>query len=109
VRPAASYFGAAERDGLLLLPGLVPRVLERVQRVQSRARAGAQRSGLCAPTDREDSSVSDRRLQRVRRVNAKRPRDLEVHVYPIPANDRTEAVLDYISLLLDEIGTVGKG
>lgn len=50
-----------------------------------------------------------KRLERVRRVNAKRPAAPRLELYPLPANDATEAVLDYIAFLLDERGGVGKG
>jgi hypothetical protein len=51
-----------------------------------------------------------RRLNRVRRVNAKRPPTPKVEIYPLPANDyAAEAIIDYITMLLDERDALRKG
>jgi hypothetical protein len=60
------------------------------------------------PAEAGEAAVS-RQRERVRRVNAKRPPMPAVEFYPIPANDRTEDLLDYIAMLLDERDAAGKG
>jgi hypothetical protein len=52
--------------------------------------------------------VSDRRQQRVRRVNAKRPPDVRVEIEPPATDERTDVILEILVGWLDERAARGR-